>query len=336
MTPLVTIAIPVYRRLNCLPGALLSVAAQEYARIELIVSDNGLNGTVVRDLVAKHYTRPYVFRQNAASVIIPAHYNQLVSAASGKYFIWMPDDDTMSPNYVSELVPILERDHQIAVAISHQEYVDSSRRVLRTSPNQALQCISGEQFILEWTRMGFESYTAILARTSDIRACGGFPEEFRGGTHCDDAVLVKLALGRSIAFTNACTYQLQQDEASAGWSLKLQILAEDTRGFLRFLDSDPWLLAYAKREPVQWAAMKQALVTMTWETYYYRWNTLYKDRLSLVPWVKAAFALPYLPEYYRAVRPSLQYGVREKLFMEPKSSFRWVYKMYQAIKCRAL
>lgn len=333
MMPLVTIGIPVYKRLSCLPRALQSVLKQDYPCIELLVSDNGLNGTAVRDLVDQHYTRPYVFRQNPAIVTLPAHYNQLVAVASGKYFIWMPDDDTISPNYVSTLVPILEQDSTIAVAIARQEYVDASGCVLRVSPNHAPHSISGEQLVTQWTKMGFESFTAILARTADIRACGGYPE-FPGGTHCDDAVLIKLSLGRSIALTNACVYQLQQDETSVGWSLKCQVLAEDTRRFLKFLDTDPWLLAFARRETAQWVKLKYSLVKMTWETYYYRWDTIYKERLSLVPWVRAAFALPYIPSYYRAVRSSLWYGVKEKLLSKSKAQLPWVHRLCQALKSR--
>jgi glycosyltransferase involved in cell wall biosynthesis len=333
MMPLVTIGIPVYKRLNCLPRALQSVLAQDYPNIELLVSDNGLNGNVVRDLVDRHYARPYVFRQNPAIVTLPAHYNQLVAVASGTYFIWMPDDDSIASNYVSTLVPILEQDQRLAVAIARQEYMDTAGRVLRVSPNHSPHSISGEQLVTQWTRLGFESFTAIFARTAEIRACGGYPE-FPGGTHCDDAVLIKLALGRSIAFTNECAYQLQQDEASVGWSLKCQVLAEDTRRFLRFLDTDPWLRAFAEREGAQWTWLKYSLVKMTWETYYHRWDTLYKERLSLVPWVRAAFALPYIPDYYRAVRPSLWYGVREKLFRKSTAQLPWLHKLYQAIKGR--
>jgi hypothetical protein len=127
---------------------------------------------------------------------------------------------------------------------------------------------------------------------------------------------------------------VQQDEASVGWSLKVEILADDTRKMLRFLDSDPWVLAFAKQEPVQWSAMKHSLFTMIWETYYYRWDTLYKKRLSLVPWVRAAFALPYIPSYYRAVRPSLWYGVKEKLLSKAKDQFPGVHRLCQAIKGR--
>ena len=333
MMPLVTIGIPVYKRLSCLPRALESVLKQDYPHIELLVSDNGLNGAAVRDLVAQHYNQPYIFRQNPTIVTLPAHYNQLVSAASGKYFIWMPDDDAISSNYVSALVSILEQDRTVAVAIARQEYVDASGCVLRISPNHAPHSISGEQLITRWTRMGFESFTAIFARTADLRACGGYPE-FPGGTHCDDAVLIKLSLGRSIALTNACVYQVQQDEASVGWSLKCQVLAEDTRRFLKFLDTDPWLLAFAERESALWTILKHSLIKMTWETYYYRWDTLYKARLSLVPWVRAAFALPYIPSYYRAVRSSLWYGVKAKLLSNAKAQLQGVHRLCQAIRGR--
>jgi hypothetical protein len=307
--------------------------SQDYPSIELLVSDNGLNGSAVQELVNRHYTRPYVFRQNSAIVTLPAHYNQLVAAASGKYFVWMPDDDSISPNYLSTLVPILEQDSNTAVAIARQEYVDASGRVLRVSPTHAQHSISAEQLIMHWTRMGFESFTAIIARTADIQACGGYPE-FPGGTHCDDAVLIKLSLGRSIALTNACVYQLQQDEASVGWSLKSQVLAEDTRRFLIFLDTDPWLSAFAGREPARWSRLRDALVKMAWETYYYRWDSLYKERLSLLAWIRAAFALPYIPSYYRAVRSSLWYGVKEKLFTAVKSHVPWFHVLCQAIKGR--
>jgi hypothetical protein len=274
-------------------------------------------------MVSQHYQRPFVFRQSAAIVSLPTHYNQLVAAATGKYFVWMPDDDTISPNYVSALVPLLEQNARVSVAIARQEYVDASGAVLRTTPDFAPYDLSGEDLITRWTSLGFESFTAILARTDEIRACGGYPE-FPGGTHCDDAVLVKLSLGRTIAFTNVCAYQLQQDEASVGWSLKCQVLAEDTRRFLTFLDDDPWLRSFALREPAQWPALKRTLVKMTWETYYHRWDTLYKERLELVPWVKASVALPYIPEYYRAVSSSLWYGVKEKLFNRVKAHLPWI------------
>ena len=64
MNPIVTVAIPVYKRLDYLPGALRSVAAQDYSEIDLLVSDNGLNGPELRELVERHYPRPFRLRRN--------------------------------------------------------------------------------------------------------------------------------------------------------------------------------------------------------------------------------------------------------------------------------
>ncbi len=325
--PLVTIGIPVYKRLDLLPMALESVAAQDYPDIELIVSDNGLNGDTVPQIVAKCYRRPYVFRQNKEIVNLPAHYNQLVEGATGAYFIWMPDDDLLSPNYVSELVPILECEPDVSAVVARNEYIDMAGRTLRSSPKQAEDRITGEQLLERWTSLGYESFTAILARTAEIRACGGYPD-FPGGTHCDDALLVKLALGRTIAFTDRCTYRLRIDESSAGWSMKCHSLAEDTRRYLAFLDSDPTIKAYGQRRPDRWSALRKSQVRMTWQTYYFRWAMLYRQRLAPLEWAKAGFALPFLPEYYRLVFRAVWQECKSTVLGRIKGMFSWALKTF--------
>jgi hypothetical protein len=62
--PLVTIAVPLHKRMRFLPYALRSIAAQDYPEIELLVSDNGLNGPELPALVEEHYPKPYTFRRN--------------------------------------------------------------------------------------------------------------------------------------------------------------------------------------------------------------------------------------------------------------------------------
>ena len=142
-----TIAIPVYKRLQYLPNALRSVGAQDYQNVELIVSDNGRNGSQVRDLVAEFYERPYKFRQTPVTVPAPVHYNQLVEAAAGEYFVLLNDDDEISANYVSELVQHLERRPRAAVGLSRQEIIDAEGNTLRYSANSAPEIMSADEFI---------------------------------------------------------------------------------------------------------------------------------------------------------------------------------------------
>ena len=300
MMSLVTIAVPVYKRLDCLHLALQSVAEQDYPLIELIVSDNGQNGPKLREIVEQWYPKPFIFRENSVTVSLPEHHAQLVDAASGRYFAWLPDDDTISRTYVSELVRAFDNRPDVAVAIARQQEVDISGNIIRCSPESLPDYIEGADFIRNWTNNGFASYTSIVARTDDIRRCGGYLD-CPWGNHSDDALMLKLCLSGGVAYSKTCAYRLRYDTASFGWSIGIVRFAEDTQRFLSFLESDPCVLDYARQHPESWTALKQAVVKMTWEGYYHRWASMQCQDRDLLEWIKAAFALPFLPEYYRAV-----------------------------------
>ena len=267
MTKLVTICIPVYKRLSTLSNALQSVAAQDYPHIELIVSDNGTNGTKVRDIVEQWYPRPYRFRQNPITVPIAPHYNQLIEAATGEYCVVLDDDDTLSQDFVSELAGILDANPEVVVALAKQESVNAMGQVLHRSLDQLPRILSGEDFIRSWNRYGFECYTAMLGRTALMQACGGY-ENFPRGTHSDDALLIKLCLNGSMAFGQHCTFRWRVDDSSYGWSMNCEELAEDTRQFLRFLEHHPTIIAYAARQPRQWKELKPLLLILGWGTSF--------------------------------------------------------------------
>ena len=97
MRPLVTIAVPLHKRMHFIPDVLRSVAAQDYPEIELLISDNGLNGPELREAVNQYYPKPFTFRRNdEIEEVMSRHFNQLVEAASGKYFVLLCDDDEIN------------------------------------------------------------------------------------------------------------------------------------------------------------------------------------------------------------------------------------------------
>ena len=62
---------------------------------------------------------------------------------------------------------------------------------------------------------------------------------------------------------------------------------------------------------------------------------MYKEQMSYGQWAKAAFALPYIPEYYRSVRSSLGYGTQEALITKLKAHLPWVPALYRTLTGRA-
>ena len=112
----------------------------------------------------QHYSRPYRFRQNPATVPISAHFNQLVQEASGEFFALLADDDEISSNYASGLVRQFERYPDASVGIARQEILSEEGIVIRKSAEELPHTLSGPDFIRADTR------TSRVATTSRMRS----------------------------------------------------------------------------------------------------------------------------------------------------------------------
>jgi glycosyltransferase involved in cell wall biosynthesis len=300
---LVTIGIPVYKRLQYLPNVLNVVAAQDYRDIEVIVSDNGMNGSAVSEIVKRHYSRPFRLRQNLSTVSISSHFNQLVDRAKGEYFLLLADDDEISSNYVSELVAALERNPHVLVALSKQEIMDESGVIIRKSKEKLPEVLPGPNFIkAAWGtyEYKFECFATFLARTEAVKACAGYPNFCKGHGN-DDALLLKLCLDHGVVFSDRCTFRFRSYESSHGLSSSIFDLAQAYREFFQFLDSDPIIHNFRSTRSAEWKYLKNILVQMIWGTYLERWQGMYRKRLTRFQWSKAAFAMPFIPAYYKKV-----------------------------------
>lgn len=306
---LVTIAVPIYKRLQYLPRVLHIVAAQTYPHVQLLVSDNGVNGTTVLDEVKRLYSRPYTFRQSKTSLEVVQHFNQMLQAATGEYLVILADDDQISPEFVSELVTQMERHPTAALGFSRQETILETGAILAKSAEQLPDAMSGPEFIrAAWRRyaFGFQSVSTYLGRTRLMRECGGYPD-FTRGTHIDDALVLKLCLMGDVVFSSNCVFRNLVQESSLGWSVSTAQLAAAVRQFIRFLDTDPTTQKFAASNPSEWSELRGIMVEMSWGMYLGRWQGMYRERLSPFQWVRAAFALPLIPAYYtRAFRVLLR------------------------------
>ena len=307
MRPLVTVAIPVYKRLHLLPGALRSVAAQDYPELELLVSDNGENGPEVRELVERHYPRPFRFRRNEVSEpIMSRHFNQLVESASGEYFVLLCDDDEIGPTFVSNLAAILEADPDVAFALPRVEVLDEAGQPYADAQEHRLppEVFNGTDLPRMWGsgEYRFWNFVTMMARTREIRATGGYPDMPNGD---DDAVVLKLALGRKVGFCKEAVFRNRWYETSAGLAVSAWELAADVRAWLKFIDSDPVLQKFAAANPVEWNEIRRLMLEKGWKGYRHRWKSMYRKRMGRMEWVRAGFALPWIPAYYRWLIPYL-------------------------------
>ncbi len=305
MSTSVTIAIPIYKRLEYLPGVLRTLQAQTHDNLDILISDNGLIGPKLEEIVDQHLTRPYRLRRNPEIVGITDHFNQLAREAAGEYFVLLSDDDEISPNYVSSLASALDSDPDIGVALGKLDVIDEHGTVVpRKNGGMDLPPImSGREFVHAWCHSvyNFVCFATNMARTADIKRVGGYPESLPMGTSIDNALLLKLCGDRRIALAFDATFRYRVYEASHGLALPYRELARDLKAFLRFLDKDPVLQSFGNADRASWSAMKSDLREMTWRTYRHRWKGMYRNRLSAIDWVRAAFAMPFITPYYWSV-----------------------------------
>jgi glycosyltransferase involved in cell wall biosynthesis len=108
-----------------LEDAVRSALAQDYGRLELVISDNASDdGTeeICRQL-ARSDTRVHYHRQSQNIGLVP-NFNAVLQLAGGTYLKWMGDDDWLTPSYVTRCVELLDDDPALILVTTRQAHVD--------------------------------------------------------------------------------------------------------------------------------------------------------------------------------------------------------------------
>ena len=116
--PLVSIGIPVYNGERYIRRSLDSLLAQDYANVELIVSDNASTDdtpNICRGY-AKKDKRVTVYSRSC-TVSASENFKTVLEIARGSYFMWAADDDYWLPTFVTELVEELENHPEVGIAM---------------------------------------------------------------------------------------------------------------------------------------------------------------------------------------------------------------------------
>ncbi|MDX5594295.1 glycosyltransferase [Pseudovibrio sp. SPO723] len=103
--PLVSICVPHYERPDLLQQALESIASQTYAKIEVIVVDDGSstpeNLDKLRAIEDQYPHWKFLYQKNK---YVGAARNAAADAASGEFLLFFDDDNVMFPSMVESLV----------------------------------------------------------------------------------------------------------------------------------------------------------------------------------------------------------------------------------------
>ncbi len=109
--PLVTIGVPTYNRPEGLEKTISFLLKQEYDNIEIKISDNCSTNIRVKEILEKYALedKRVTYTIQKTNIQIEPNFNYVYTGATGKYFMWLADDDSFENDYISSCVDFLEK-----------------------------------------------------------------------------------------------------------------------------------------------------------------------------------------------------------------------------------
>lgn len=157
---------------------LRSVLAQTVPDLEVIVSDDGRRDAT-RAIVARAADSRVRYVIPDGTPGVPANWNRCLRAASGTYFVLLPDDDLIAPEFAERMVRALEADPSSAFAQCSFRSVDAELRVLDDAVVQPPAEVMRGYAALEWQLETLKcNPAALMFRRETLVRFGGWEERY--------------------------------------------------------------------------------------------------------------------------------------------------------------
>jgi glycosyltransferase involved in cell wall biosynthesis len=130
--PKLSIGLPVFNGQSYLEQALESVLAQTFKDFELVISDNGSTDATedISGRYAARDSRIRYYRHNKTRGVT-WNFRQVVLLSSGEYFMWLPADDSLAPDYVERCLNVLEQNPDVVLCYSKAVVLDEASNPIR-------------------------------------------------------------------------------------------------------------------------------------------------------------------------------------------------------------
>jgi glycosyltransferase involved in cell wall biosynthesis len=201
--PLVSVGIPTYDRPEGLRKALEIVLGQSYRNLEVIVSDNASPGDATERVVMELASRDgrVRYHRQPENLGPQRNFNFVLQQATGKYFAWIADDDLCDEHFFGELVPVLERDPEVALTMCDVTVIKIEDDGRQEATEARLDSLRSEETDRAWPRVRrrFFAYPTSniflciygVYRTEVLRRCRiGFTSRWKGITYAVEVPLL--------------------------------------------------------------------------------------------------------------------------------------------------
>ncbi|HEY6057934.1 MAG TPA: glycosyltransferase [Candidatus Limnocylindrales bacterium] len=219
--PLLSVCVPTYGRPTTLARTLGSIEAGGLALaadVEVLVSDNSpdISWPVVEPILER-WPGPTRYLANRPTISAQENHNQCIREASGRYILFLHDDDYLLPNGLGDVLDELRSNPDRSIYLFGVDVVDLSGRLRRRqrfltsvdlSPRSALRRLM--------TDSSFVRMPVLVVERAAFDKTGGFDE--RVGNPADFDLLVRLfaAFGVRCVATTTGAYTIHVGSSTTG------------------------------------------------------------------------------------------------------------------------
>jgi glycosyltransferase involved in cell wall biosynthesis len=126
--PLVTIAIPTFRRPHLLVETVRSAMAQAFSRpFEIVVVDNdpeSIGAQLLQKALPELRERQFRYLVNAENIGMFGNFNRCVEVANSEWLSILNDDDLLDPEFLQSMFAVLDKDNSIDGIICKKRQLD--------------------------------------------------------------------------------------------------------------------------------------------------------------------------------------------------------------------
>lgn len=176
--PLVSIVIPAYNASRWLEACVNSALAQSYRPIEIVIYDDCSTDNTLS--LAQEYVRDGIKVVRGATNL--GCYGGMMVAmrrTSGAFVLKLDSDDTLAPQYLAELMPVMIENPNLAFATCDFTLIDAVGSEIRTERRLSpLGYRSGKKEFLRYLEANRARGTCVLIRREHLDLVGGFDGRF--------------------------------------------------------------------------------------------------------------------------------------------------------------
>lgn len=156
--PLVSICVPTYNRPSLLRESLRTIRAQDYAPLEILISDNCSDdetGQLCHEIAQVDPRVRYVCQPR--NIGMHANHNFCIEESRGEFLCFFHDDDLYDPQIIGCYVEFLHRHPEVGIVCSDWELINGAGELIGVRDHKVKPVTAGLEYIDRTMRSGQSS-----------------------------------------------------------------------------------------------------------------------------------------------------------------------------------